>query len=193
MKESKRVITGWETCTEWQRVLAVHCLPEERGRRSLMKAEIFLLQQLVAMWVHSGNTTTFRGKTSSLQVITKYIVTNATPYVILTILQSCAVVCIAVLSRKCNKVCWFMHRRCKIVNWSPLFGEDHKNPKPQQHNRLREKLHIHMKVMVVGVNICCVLQMAFHFLSPLQNVVMSNAWRPCGSEILLNERAWKKS
>lgn len=49
-----------------------------------------------------------------------------------------------------------------------------------------------MKVMAVGVNICCVLQMAFHFLTPLQNVVMSNAWRPCGSEILLNERAWKK-
>lgn len=145
MKESKRVITGWETCTEWQRVLAVHCLPEERGRRSLMKAEIFLLQQLVSMWVHNGNTTTFRGKTSSLQVITKYIVKNATPYVILTILQSCAVVCIAVLSRKCNKVCWFMHRRCKIVNWSPLFGEDQKKPKTPatQQAQRKEASHSH--------------------------------------------------
>lgn len=64
----------------------------------------------------------------------------------------------------------------------------------QQHSRLREKrLHVHMKVTVVGVNICYILQMAFHFLTPLQNVVMSNAWMPCGSEIPLNERAWKKS
>lgn len=54
------------------------------------------------------------------------------------------------------------------------------------------RLCVHMKEMVVGVNICCVLQIALHFLTPLQNVVMSNAWRPCGSEIPLNERVWKK-
>lgn len=40
MKESKLVIAGCETCTEWQCVRAVHCLPEERGRRSLMKTDL---------------------------------------------------------------------------------------------------------------------------------------------------------
>lgn len=102
-----------------------------------------------------------------------------------------AVVCIAVPTRKCNKVCWFMHRRFKIVNWNPFIGEAWKTmPATQQAQRKEASFSHEGDGCRCDYLLCSADSIPFPY--PMQNVVMSNAWRPCGSEMPLNERAWKK-